>query len=238
MKGQRKQYLFCLVLLVSFNFALAQRNLVEVPTSEIVEKNKLFFQQQAVVAKGEVTAATILTYGLGASLEVGLTLNQFVFKRSQGLEIDPGQPDEDPDLLINAQKGFDVKEWLKLGLGTRSGMNVAKHNEDIHFVNFSYFNSQFQIKQAHKVIAGVYYANDMYAGEGTNWGIMVGVDAELVKEKLNLIADVHSGNNDLSVANAGLQISLPKEWKITLGTQLAIPGSGNSNGAIIQVSKN
>jgi hypothetical protein len=231
-------YIACSVFCLFFcSDTIGQRNLIDVPSGEIVEEKKIFVQQQAVIMKTGVNASSILTYGVGNNFEAGITIHQLVFKKSEGVEIDPESEEDNPDLLINLQEGFDVKKWLKLSVGTRSGFSAARSIADIRFVTFDYFIAQFVIGE-HKLIAGPYYANSQYAGEGSNVGAMGGVDVSVVTEKLDLVADVISGDNALSVINAGLQISLPREWKVTVGAQFPMPGSGNENGVLFQVSKN
>jgi hypothetical protein len=226
----------CFLLSYQIN---AQRNLIDVPTSEIVEAKKVFFQEQGVFTKKAINTSTIFTFGFGKNFEAGITLNQFVFKRSSRLEVNSEKPEETPDLLINAQKGFEINDWLTAGLGTKSGINTAKTSADFRFSNFSYLNTQFSIQeQKHKIVAGVYYANDTYAGDGSNWGAMAGVDITLVEEKLNFIGDLLSGNNSLSVFNTALEISLPQNWKVALGAQFPFPGSDNDMGGVLQISKN
>ncbi len=218
---------------------MAQRNLIDVPTSEIVEHKNFFFQEQAVITKGEVNTSTVFTYGLGRSFEIGLTLNQLDFKRSQGVEIHPETPEENPDFLINAQKSFDIKDWFKIGIGTRSGINAVKKNSDIRLVSFNFLNTKFDLAEdKYKLIAGLYYATEAYVSKGTNWGLMAGVEAALIKDKVSLVSDFHSGTSSISVINAGFEISLPKEWKIGISAQFPTPGSDNNNGAVLQLSKN
>ncbi|MBT1702872.1 hypothetical protein [Chryseosolibacter indicus] len=218
----------------------SQHNLFDVPTTEIVEYKKLFFQQQAVFTKEEINAATTFTYGLGYNFEVGLTIHQLDFKRSQGIEVDPdNHPDENPDFLINMQKAFIITNDFQIGIGTRSGINAAKHNNEIKFVNFDYINGALDISDGDYVfVAGAYYANKQYAGEGTNWGAMAGIDLALLKNKMYFIGEVITGNSSLSVFNTGLEFTLPKNWKIEIGIQLPVPGSDNDRGGIIQISKN
>lgn len=47
-------------LLMAYN-CFAQRNLLDVPTGEIVEPKVLFFQQETVLNKGGIGTSTILT---------------------------------------------------------------------------------------------------------------------------------------------------------------------------------
>ncbi len=76
----------CLYLALTES-ATAQKNFFEVPSGEIVERQKLFFQTQAVLTRNEVNAMTGVTYGLGLNTELGLALNQWDFQRGQGLRM-------------------------------------------------------------------------------------------------------------------------------------------------------
>jgi hypothetical protein len=231
-------YIACSVFCLFFcSNTIGQRNLIDVPSGEIVEEKKIFVQQQAVIMKTGVNASSILTYGVGNNFEAGITIHQLVFKKSEGLEIDPESEEDNPDLLINLQQGFDVKDWLKLSIGSRSGFSAARSIADIRFVTFDYFTAQFLIGE-HKLIAGPYYANSQYAGEGANVGAIGGVDLSVVKEKIDLIADFLTGDNAVSVINAGLQLSLPREWKLAIGAQFPMPDTANENGVLFQISKN
>src|SRR5687768_2208294 len=108
------------LLVVSFLFfphpnLLAQINIIDVPTSEIVEKNNLFFQEEIAIGNRNVKSSTTFTWGLGKNFEAGFNLYQFTFNtrpHSEHLIIDPSDPENNPDFLINAKKGFEVKEWM------------------------------------------------------------------------------------------------------------------------------
>jgi hypothetical protein len=228
-----------LISILTFHYSEAQRNLIEVPTSEIVEYKKLFLQAQAVYTKEEINTSLVSTYGLGYGFEVGFTLSQLHFRKHELAASDPSKSHEPPDFLVDAQKGFIIEDWLKLGLGTRSGMSATEKISDFEFVNFNYMNSQFLIKEGnHHFNAGIYYGNEAYVVQGNNFGLMAGIDVTLVKERLNFMSDFLSGNSSLSVVNAGFEISLPKKWKVILGAQFPLPASDNEKGAILQISKN
>lgn len=193
-----------------------------------------------VITSGQLNTSTLVTTGLGKDFEIGLSIHQLIFQPSASelIPIDPEKPEENPDLLINAQKGFDIQDWWTIGVGLRSGVNAAKARRDITFANFNYLNNQFSLPNSEtKGIAGVYYANQAYAGKGNHWGAMIGAEVELVKDKLSLMGDYLTGNSSLSNINLALQLSLPKEWQLTVGTQLPGPGSDNSVGGVIQIAR-
>jgi hypothetical protein len=228
------------ILLLSIT-GLAQQNIIDVPTSDIMEKDHLFFQEQFTISNRTIKSGTTFTWGLGNDFELGFNIEHLTFNtrpKSRIIILDPEQPQENPDLLLNAQKGLKLKEWSKLGAGTRSGVNIPGEGYDLRFTTFSYLNSQFSIPETeNKLIIGGYYSNTPYSGQGNHWGLMLGAEAEIVKEKISLISDFISGNNSLSVINAGFQISLPKKWQIAFAAQFPCPGSNNHHGATFQISK-
>jgi hypothetical protein len=127
---------------------------------------------------------------------------------------------------------------VNLGIGTKSGLSAAREWNDIQFMNFSYLNSHFTIPETeNNLVIGTYYANNAYAGDGNSLGVMIGVQAEVIKDKLNIIGDYLSGINTLSIINLGLQMPLYQQWQLALAVQLPSPGSGNNHGGVIQFSK-
>ena len=219
--------------------AEGQRNFVEVPSSEIVEPNKLFIQGQISFKPEEISTSAIVTYGLLKNFEIGIVLYKVDFKRSVGIQISSDHPEENPDILVSAQKGFEINSWLKVGLGTEFGLNVVKSTCDLRFVDFSYLNSQVTFgARKHMMAVGVYYGDNAYVVNGTNGGVMAGIDLNLAKNKWHLVADFLSGTSSISVVNVALQLALGKDWKIMTGAQLPVPGSKNEYGGLLQISKN
>jgi hypothetical protein len=235
----RVGYLFLAIMFFVAGKGHAQQTLIDVPSLDIAEPKKLFFQEQAVFTKDDINTSTAVGLGLGHQFEIGVTVYQLVFQKAKGVEIDPTMPENNPDFLIAAQKAFDLQEGWKLGVGTRSGINAARSDQEIHFVNFDYVNSQFTFGDAeHRLIAGGYYGNDAYIGTGSNFGAMGAVDLVLVKNKFHFVGDFLSGSSSVSTINTGFEVELPNQWKVTLGAQFPFPGSDNAEGAVIQVSKN
>jgi hypothetical protein len=222
--------------------AYCQRNLVDVPTSEIVEQKAFFFQEQINISNRQFITSTILTFGPVKTFEVGLMLNQLTFNtrpHKQVITIDPETPEYNPDFFLTAQKGFEVTDWLTLGLGTRIGLNAAPSFTKTSLVDFTFANAQFSLPQSETMfIAGLYYGNKQYEGEGNNFGLMLGTQINIVKDKVDFIADFTSGHNTTSVMNIGPQISLGKDWQVATAAQLPAPGSHNDYGLVIQLAKN
>lgn len=232
-----KTPVFAWITLLS-HIVWGQKNLVDIPTAEIVEKNKLFLQLQASYAPRNLSTGVTLTYGAGRNFDFGLTLHQFVFQHGKGLEIDPSQPENNPDFLCNVQKGFPLNERSAISCGTRTGINAADNGSRIGLVTFDYLAVHLRTKKDHLLVGGVFYGNEPYSGKSNTWGAMGGFDIPVFRNKLNFVGDLTTGNNSLSVINGAVDLSLGQEWKLTIGAQIPFPGSSNQEGVYLQIAKN
>ena len=160
----------------------AQQNLFNVPSSEITEKNKLFFQQQFNVSSVSGTGNTTLDYGLGHDLEIGINLFNLDLYPSNGYL-------QNPHLLFNFQKGLKVTESYKMSFGTQTGLTPPLYHATIQVPSFSYLNNAVDLNKWGKYYLGAYYANHAYAGPGDSLGIMAGVEFPLLKN-MNLMGDI------------------------------------------------
>jgi hypothetical protein len=241
MHKQKVVLLLCALLTVSYHL-IAQRNIIDVPTSEIVEKNHLYFQEQITFAQAHVITSTVFTRGFGHGFEAGLTLNQLTFRNERHrhiITVDPQIPEENPDLMINAQKGFEWQDWFTLAVGTHTGIITARHWADEKVVTFDYINTRFSLPDSdNKLILGTYGGNRAYMGEeGHQFGWMAGTEIEIIPEKLNFMGEYISGKNTLSNFNFAIQIALPKDWQLAIALQLPSPGSSNSSAAVFQIAR-
>jgi hypothetical protein len=215
--------------------AVAQKNFFEVPSADIIPAGKLFLQTQATISQEEINNSAGATYGLGYNAELGFTLNQWDFQRGKGIEHDPEHPEQRPDLLINAQKAFVITTAFSVSIGTRSGINGVGSSHDLSFADFNYALGRYELKH-HTLVAGAYYANFAYEGEGNPVGFMCGVDVELFPDKLHWMADYTSGNSALSAFSTGLEAELFDHLGVSLGAQWPAPNADTDPAGIIQLS--
>jgi hypothetical protein len=207
----------------------AQQNLFNVPSSEITEKNKFFFQQQFNFASlGE--SNTTVDFGLGNDLEIGINLfNLNVYSNTTGLT--------NPNFLFNFQKAFNINEIYKVSFGTQTGLTPPLYNATIRIPSFSYINNAVDLEKWGKYYLGSYYANPAYAGSGDSFGIMAGIEYPLISNKMHLMGDILSGNNAISVAVLGFVLFLPANWQLSFGAQIPSPSSNNEYGMVFEITK-
>lgn len=211
----------------------AQQNLFNVPSADITEKDQFFFQQQFNVLTSPNgptgSSNTTLDYGLGHELEVGINLFNVDMQSTDGKF-------QNPHVLLNFQKGFNISENYKVSFGTQTGITPPLYNRTIEIPSFSYIHNALDLKHWGKFYLGSYYANPAYAGQSA-FGLMTGIDYPLIENKLHLMGDFISGDTDISVAVLGAVLFLPNNWQLSLGAQLPAPGSHNDYGMVFEITK-
>jgi hypothetical protein len=226
------KWVLTVISLVNIGFPLvswAQQNLFNVPSSEITEKNKIFFQQQFNFASFG-SSNTTLDYGLGNNLEIGIN----VFN----LELYSNTGDwPNPYFLFNFQKAFDISDVYKISFGTQTGITLPLHNTTIQAPNFTYVNNAVDLEKWGNYYLGGYYANHAYAESGDSFGLMAGIEFPLIENKMHLMGDLLSGNNGISVAVLGMVFYLPSNWQLSFGAQLPAPSSHNDYGMVFEITK-
>lgn len=210
--------------------AKAQQNLFNVPSAEITQEGKVFFQQQFNIGADTGNSNTTVDYGLGNNWEVGINLfNLDLYPTDSTMH--------NPHFLANFQKAFDITDTYKLSFGTQTGITPPLYHSNMSIPSFSYLNNAFDSGRWGKYYLGVYYANKAYAGSGSNVGLMAGVEIPLLEGKVHFMGDVLAGNNDLSVGVVGLVWFLPSNWQLSIGAQLPVPGSNNDYGMVFEITK-
>ncbi|MDD2724251.1 MAG: hypothetical protein PHH59_09560 [Methylovulum sp.] len=207
----------------------AQQNLFNVPSSEITQENTVFFQQQFNFAKSD-TSNTTIDYGLGNNLEVGINLfNVNLYT--------PSDTVANPNFLLNFQKAFNITAAYKISFGTQTGFTPPVHNNSLQIPSFSYFSNAVDWARLGKYYLGAYYANSAYAGSNDAIGLMAGVELPMLENKVHLMGDLLSGNNDIGVAVIGLVFYLSDNWQLSIGAQLPPPNSHNDFGTVFEITK-
>ncbi len=228
-----------IVLLISHGNA--QKNIVAVPTSYIVDKGKSYFQEQILISNRLIILSTLSTFGLGREFELGLELDDLTLgmrPEQTGLLFE-GSQHTNPFLLINVQKGFVFSEIYRIGIGTKAGYFITKPFRDTRFASFTYFNNRLSDRYSKNIInIGLYYLDPTYAGPGNNLGYMLAYQRVLIRDMLGFAGEYVSGNNDFSYCNLGLQYSLNDVIQFGISAQLPSINSGNKYGIVLQIVKN
>ncbi|MBY0512467.1 MAG: hypothetical protein K2P78_00980 [Gemmataceae bacterium] len=227
--------LFAVVL--SASPAAAQQTLFNVPSGRVTGLGDLFFQQQFNFTRPTGSSNTTFDLGVADRLEVGFNvLDMLMYNTAPP---DPSaRAQTDPDLLFNAQKGFELIDdrWF-VGVGGQFGFNPARRSKDVRFQNFTWVINGFELPDEWGTLyLGGYYANVAYGGPGDRFGALAGVEIPIIKDKFHFQADYISGNRDISVAVVGGVIMFPNKWQLSVGAQLPTPRSHSPYGVVIELT--
>jgi hypothetical protein len=197
-----------------------------------------FFQQQFTFAQN-VESNTFVGFGLGNGFQAGINFLNFKMnfdENSEVIDFNKNKPSDNPNLLFDLQKVFNISRRFSIELGTQTGVNIASLDYQ-EFSNFTYVISQRKItKREIKILLGAFYTNKEYSGEEDYIGYMLGLAIPFTK-KWELQADYLSGSSPLSVIAAGLNYKLTDKWSISAGAQIPGPSTDNDYGVILQTTR-
>lgn len=237
---RRKVYLKSLfILLLTSVFAFAQQNLFNVPSGDITNDGKFFYQHQFNLYPQKLESKAHLVYGLGSGWDVGMNLvGKGVYfspewRASYNSNTQFGSVY--PNLLATAQKQFKLSEHIDLNFGTQVGFNLSTNLQNKHLNFYSYSLASYHISKGTKIVAGGYFGNSMFIGNGNTSGIMLGYEVKLNK-KLYLMGDWISGNNNDSAAALGGMYSISKRVQLCAGWILPNKNVLKPQGVVLEIN--
>jgi hypothetical protein len=240
---QFKGLLFFLFLTLSLS-TWGQQNLFNVPSSDITQRKKPFFQQQFNIGEGFLQLNATFCYGLGKNTEIGfniigLNINEAssspFFITNANIQSSPAYP----FYTINFQKSFVINDVFRIAVGTQTGIS-----EGSHFGTYDYSNLVTVLPNLKsKIITGVYYSNDSFLGpedrtllfDGvTPFGFQIGLEQPIIEDKLLFIAENISGLHNLGETTLGGAYYLSHHWILSVGFQFSNPGSKTAEALVIE----
>ena len=101
-----KQIFITLLYFLITITVFGQQNFFNVPSSNITEKNKIFFQQQINLYETNIASNSTLCYGLGRDYEIGLNILGVTYDKDKKYFISNSKYEQPiyPSIGVNAQK--------------------------------------------------------------------------------------------------------------------------------------
>lgn len=210
-------------------FCQAQQNLFNVPTSDITEAHKLFYQQQFNLTSDLVQLNTTFSYGLGKNMEaginvIGLNLNTHSSGPVFITNGNPGQTPLYPFYTFNFQKAFQLSRVFKLAAGTQTGFSIGAN-----FGSYVYANLVTILPTTKtKIITGLYWGSDSFLGPedrsfliptGSSLGTQIGLEQPIFKDRVFLIAENISGQHSLGETSLGAAWLFTRHWVWSMAYQ-------------------
>ncbi|MFN8116725.1 MAG: hypothetical protein U0W65_11475 [Bacteroidia bacterium] len=212
-----------LLFLSQYKSVLSQQNFINVPSSEVTRKNKLFFQQQINFSE-IIQSNTTLDLGLGKGFEIGanvLGLN-FSEKNKSFLKNDTNDIDPyNPLVMLNGLKQFELSDKISISSGAQFGLNFRdnKKTTNAALIYSNFLLKDILIKNSSLAIGG-YYNSLHYGGRyGNRVGGWIGSEIPIAN-KFHIVAESVLGNNALCYSSFGIIYYPKKRIPITVGIQI------------------
>lgn len=218
-----RKAIIILLLIIKNLVSVSQQNFINVPSSEVTKKHKLFFQQQ-INFNEIIQSNTTLDLGLGKGFEIGanvLGLN-FSERNKSFLKNDTNDIDPyNPLVMLNGLKQFEFSDKISISSGAQFGLNFRDNkkttNAALIYSNFLF--KDILMKNSSLVIGG-YYNSLHYGGRfGNRVGGWIGSEIP-ISNKFHIVAESVLGNNALCYSSFGIIYYPKKRIPITVGIQI------------------
>lgn len=212
--------LFCCVLIHAAIFS--QQNFINVPSTEVTSKNKIFFQQQININE-LVQSNTTLDFGLGKGFEAGVNVLGLNFNEKTKSFFNNDTNDVDPYnplVTINGLKYFEITNKVSIGVGGQTGANF-RVNHPTYPASLAYANLKLEnlLGQNSNCVFGAYYNSRHYGGKGNRFGVWAGAEIP-VKQNFHIMAESVLGDNSICYSSLGVIYYPRPRLPITLGLQI------------------
>ncbi len=218
----------------------SQQNLFNIPSGDITNTNKGFYQHQLNVYSNKVESKAHFVYGLGKGWDAGINLvgkGAYFTKDWRLLHNDnPNRGSVYPLLMGTVQKQFNINKKFDINFGTQFGTNLSSKinnkvaNYFLYGLGVYYFN-----KRKSRLVGGIYKTNEMFVGKGNTTGLMFGYEVKLSK-RWYLMGDWVSGNNDASVGVLGGMYNLSKRVQLCAGWQIPNANTPKPQALVLEIN--
>ena len=232
--------LLVFVACLSCNLIQAQQNFFNVPSSEITEKNKAFFQQQFNFFSTTSASNTTFSYGIGHHTEIGLNLLGITYDNAQRTFIKSTINEQPvfPSFGCNAQTRLMETKVDELAIGAQVLFPTKISDAEC----YTYLNNKVSLHHL-KLVTGIYFGNNNYFDDKTRFsnniqkvGIQLGVEYQLIKDKLFFQSDFISGKTAMSNLIIGGAYKCSKHAIISTGYQIPNDKNKFAKGIILELT--
>ena len=232
--------LFLLATVLPIVNCLGQQNLFNIPSGDITNPKKGFYQHQLNVYEDKIESKAHFVYGLGRGWDAGINLvGKGVYFSPEWRILHNDNPKKGslyPILMSTLQKQFAVSPVVDVNVGSQVGYNLSKKVEKKELNFFAYAIGVYHFMHHHsRITCGIYQTNSMYVGEGNTFGAMLGYELKL-SNRWYLMGDWVSGRNDASVTVLGGMFNVTKRIQMCAGWQIPNPSTPKPMGAVFELN--
>ena len=228
------------ILIFSTNYSIAQQNLFNIPSGDITNAKKIFYQHQLNTYQNKLESKAHFVYGLGKGWDAGLNLVGKGFYFSPKWRVlhndNPLKGSVYPILMSTVQKQFKISNHFDFNIGSQIGFNLSNKigNKELNYYFYGISTYHF-MKGKSRLVGGLYKTNEMFVGEGNNFGGMLGYEIKLSK-KWYMMGDWVSGRNDAAVSVIGAMYNASKRVQLCAGWQIPNPNTPKPMGLVLELN--
>ena len=218
---------FAMLATVAANATSAQQTIFNVPTADVLEKGKLYFETDWLWRPS--TPAFVLgspirgVHGLGSNVEAGVNFTGIAT---------PGP--STPAAIANIK--WQPLRWDALSVTAGCfGQFFLRGAQDGKTSGMGYAHAAWKLPTGTRLTAGGFWASSGYAGSGATAGGLFGLE-QPVTANLTIAADWYTGGSSLGYACPGLIVTAG-QW--VLYAAYAIKNTGSKgNGLLLELGFN
>ncbi len=234
------RFLFLILFCVISADLAAQQNFFNVPSSEITELGKIFLQQQFNLYRTTSVSNTTFCYGLGHDFEIGVNLLGITYDNSAGSFVSSADGEEPvfPSFGINAQKQVEISDHYQISAGGQ----VLFPRILREYEWYGYLNNRIHLDHL-KIVLGLFSGNVNYfdsepllKGSSERLGVQVGLEYELLSDKLYVQSDYISGRTALSNLIMGAAYKVMPHLILSAGYQIPNYNVTSSTGLVFEMT--
>ncbi len=225
-------FLITVTFIISFVFAensLAQQTIFNVPSADILQKDKIFIQHESQFRTQEpqnfINATNYFAYGIGKNTELDATLFNLSSPASKNVSLGLGFKSF---LEIDGLEEYQAKIII--------GDMVLFSLQENNIGNWLYIEPSIYFDQTKtRLTGGITYGTKQIFGEEII--CFLGGFEQKITSKLNFIGDWYSGDHAYSIFASGFSYQFPKDLTFYGGYQIPNSKKVGRNSFVLEIAK-
>jgi hypothetical protein len=221
------KWLLAMLVAATPSSAAGQQTIFNVPTADVLDKGKLYFETDWLWRPNAPSFATGSplrgVYGFGGNIEGGINFS--------GINT-PGR--STPTAIATVKWQPLTTGGFALTTGAH-GLFFLRGSQDGDPAGHFYAHASYAFPTKTRISAGGWWASSGYAGPGVEKGGLFGLE-QTITQNLTLAADWYTGNNGLGYASPGVIVTAGR-WVLYAAYSIK-NGNSKGNGLLLELGFN
>jgi hypothetical protein len=227
----------CFLLTLLSGTAFAQQNFFNIPSGQITEEDKVFYQHQLnVFSDNLISSKQHFVLGLDQNTEIGVNFQNYdpIGNIEKEKQVKTGP--QSNIIAPSFQKAFSLSSKVSLNIGAQAGITHVGTG-DPAYVAFKTFGlvSYYDPEKHLRLTGGTWVSGERFNGPGDSLGALLGFEI-MVADKLTIMGDWISGDTQNSTSVIGGMVDVTKTIQLCAGYLIPNPKSPENHGLVLEVN--